>query len=98
MPIEYKLSDLATEDIDSIIDYTVENFGYKAMIEYHQSLEHCFKTLADNPLMGLPSDFIKEKYYRFNHQSHVVFYQILSSELLIIRVLHKSMDVGRWFE
>ncbi len=97
MSKKYKLSDLASQDIDSIIDYTIQNFRYKAMIKYHKSLEQCFETLADNPLIGLPSDFIKEKYYRFNHQSHVVFYQILKSELLIVRVLHKSMDVEGWF-
>jgi len=58
------------------------------MINYHQSLEPCFETHAENPLIGLQSDYIKEKYYRFNYQSHVVFYQILCSELLIVRVLH----------
>ena len=68
------------------------------MLKYHQSLEHCFETLAENPLMGLQSDFIKENYYRFNHQSHVVFYKIKTSELLIVRVLHKSMDVDRQFD
>ena len=98
MPIKYKLSDLASQDLDSIIDYTVQNFGYKAMIKYHQSLEHCFESIAKNPMMGLPSDFIKENYYRFNHQSHVVFYQINGSELLIVRILHKSMDVEGWFD
>ena len=98
MPKKYKLSELASQDIDSIIDYTIQNFGYKAMIKYHKSLELCIETLAENPLMGLQSDFIKENYYRFNHQSHVVFYQIKSSELLIVRVLHKSMDVEGWFD
>ncbi len=62
-----------------------------------QSLEHCFETLVENQLLGLQSDFIKERYCRFNHQSYVVFYQILSSELLIVRVLHKSMDVDNHF-
>ena len=98
MPIKYKISELASQDIDSIIDYTVQNFGYKTMIKYHQSLEHCFEILALNPLIGLQSDFIKENYYRFNHQSYVVFYQILGSKLLIVRVLHKSMDVARMFD
>jgi len=84
MPISYELSELASQDIDSIIDDTVQNFGYKTMIKCHQSLEHCFETLAENPLIGLQSDYIKEKYYRFNYQSHVLFYQVLGSELLIV--------------
>jgi toxin ParE1/3/4 len=92
------LSELASQDIDSIIDYTVQNLGYKAMIKHHQSLENCFETLTENPLKGLATDFIREKYYRFSYQSHVVFYQILGSKLLIVRILHKSMGVGRWFD
>ena len=68
------------------------------MINYHISLESCFESLAENPQIGLQSDFIKQCYYRFNHQSRVVFYQIFESQILIVRVLHKSMDVDRWFE
>jgi len=89
----YKVSELASFDIDSIIDYTTINFGVDAMIKYHASLEQCFETLANNPKIGQQSDFILEKYYRFNHQSYVIFYQILNTEILIVRVLHKSMDV-----
>jgi len=94
----YEISRQARSDIDSIIDYTIENFGVDAMINYHSSLESCFEALTKNPKIGLQSDFIKEDYYRFNHKSHVVFYQLLSTKILIVRVLHKSMDVEKWFE
>lgn len=93
----YKISELASLDIDSIIDYTFLNFGVDTMIEYHSSLETCFETLADNPYIGLESNFIRNDFLRFNHRSHVIFYQIIESDILIIRVLHKSMDVARQF-
>ncbi len=89
----YKISELASLDIDSIIDYTILNFGVDAMIEYHSSLENCFETIAANPGIGLESNFIRNEYLRFNHRTHVIFYQIIESNILIVRVLHNSMDV-----
>ena len=71
-----KISELASCDIDLIIDYTIENFGTDAMIKYHESLEQCFKTIDNNPKIGLKSDYIIKDFYRFNHRSHVIFYQI----------------------
>ncbi len=91
----YKISKLANNDIDSIINYTINNFGTQAMISYHSSLEQCFQTIEKNPEIGLKSDFIIKDYYRFNHRSHVVYYQVTESGILIIRVLHQSMDVFR---
>lgn len=90
-----KISNLAGQDIDSIIDYTIENFGTDAMINHHESLEKCFNTIDNSPKIGLKSDDIIKNYYRFNHRSHVVFYQILPEGVLIVRVLHNSMDVKK---
>ena len=90
-----KISELASCDIDLIIDYTIENFGADAMIKYHESLEVCFDTINKNPKIGIKSDYIIKDYYRFNHRSHVIFYQILPKDILIVRVLHKSMDLNK---
>lgn len=56
----YKFSELVILDIDSIIEYTIDNFGVDKMLKYHASLEKCFETFDDNPQIGLASDFIKE--------------------------------------
>ena len=92
----YKLSKLAKQDINSIIDYTFLNFGADAMINYHTTLQRCFETIDDNPEIGLKSDYIIQDYYRFNHRSHVVYYKKIESGIIIIRILHMSMDVTNY--
>jgi toxin ParE1/3/4 len=91
----YKLSELASNDIDSIIDYTIDKFGIDTMLKYHSSLEKCIQIIGNNTEIGLKSDYIIKDYYRFNHRSHVIYYQKIKTSILIIRVLHKSMDVNR---
>ena len=94
----YKISELASQDIDSIIDYTIENFGVDVMVDYHSSLENCFEAIAANPEIGMESNFIRNGYLRFNHRSHVIFYQVTGLDVLIVRVLHNSMDVVGQFD
>jgi|SaaInl4_135m_RNA_FD_contig_31_1481437_length_1250_multi_8_in_0_out_0_2 toxin ParE1/3/4 len=94
----YELSSKAIEDIEGVIDYTVKNFGYDGMLVYHQSLDKCFQTLSKNPDIGLNYDHVGFGYFCFYHQSHAVFYKKKSSDIFIIRVLHKSMDVVKHFD
>jgi len=89
----FDISVKAKIDIDSIIDYSIHNFGVDAMYSYHASLEKCFDDLANNPDLGLRSDFIRKNYLRFYHRSHVIFYQTIKNGILIIRVLHQCMDI-----
>ena len=89
---EYRLSILADHDLGRIADYTIETFGLHQARRYAESLKACFNLLARNPGMGRKADELAPGLNRFNHQSHVIFYRQKSSELLIVRVLHESMD------
>ncbi len=88
----YSLSCKASNDLDSILDYTIINFGAEVMIKYHNSLKQCFETLDGNPDLGREVEHIRSDYMCFEHRSHLVFYKKLSQDILIIRILHKSMD------
>lgn len=94
----YQLSRAAARDIENILQHSVEQFGVQQTEVYYQSLQQCLELLVLNPDMGFACDEIKKGYYRFNHQSHVIFYRILSPGIFIIRLLHKSMDVERQFK
>jgi len=51
--------------------------------------------LSENPDIGKSCDEIRDGYRKFPQGSHVIFYkQMGSQEILIIRILHKSMDVN----
>ena len=93
----YRLSRLAATDLQEIAEYTIERFGVEQARRYRDGLKTCFVQLADNPALGREAEMLIRGLRRFEHQSHVVFYISEPENLLIVRVLHSSMDVPRHF-
>ncbi len=94
---KYQLSRRAATDVDQIADYSIEQFGIKQARRYGDGLETCFQTLAENPGFGRSAEQFAPDLRRFEHQSHIVFYIPEDWGVLIVRVLHKKMDVPRHF-
>ncbi len=47
-----------------------------------------------NPLMGRTCDDIRDGYRKFPHGVHMIYYKLPGDEeLLIVRILHMTMDV-----
>ena len=93
----YRLSRLAATDLEEIAEYTIERFGIEQARLYRDGLKTCFEQLANNPALGRGAEQLIRGLQRFEHQSHVVFYISEPGNLLIVRVLHSSMDVPRHF-
>jgi toxin ParE1/3/4 len=93
----YRLSRLAAADLEEIAEYTIERFGIEQSRRYRDGLKTCFVELAINPALGRRAEQLIRGLRRFEHQSHVVFYISEPENLLIVRVLHSSMDVPRHF-
>ncbi len=93
----YRLSRLAAADLQEIAEYTIERFGIMQARRYRDSLKTCFVQLASNPALGRRVEQLMHGLQRFEHQSHVVFYISEPENILIVRVLHSSMDVPRHF-
>ena len=94
---DYRLSRLASADLEEIAEYTIERFGIEQARRYRDGLKTCFDQLANNPALGKRSEQLMRGLRRFEHQSHVVFYINESEDIFIVRVLHSSMDVPRHF-
>lgn len=93
----YSLSEKAVEDLEGILDYSYVNFGMIVMQGYYDSLENCFKTLDENPDLGLSVKQISADYCCFYHRSHIIFYQKSEQGIYVVRLLHKSMDIAQHF-
>lgn len=89
---DYRLSTRAVADLARIADYTIEQFGIEQARRYRNELETCFATIAGNALLGRSVEALAPNLRRFEHESHVIFYKSLGSGVLIVRVLHESMD------
>ena len=91
---KFDLTRTAQADLKSIARYTQERWGVRQRNTYLKEVDQVFRTLAKNPLIGRACDDIREGYRKFPHGSHVIFYkQLGEDELLIVRILHGTMDV-----
>jgi len=89
---KYRLSRQAFADLSGIADYTFEMFGELQSERYADSLRECFEMLANDRLMGRDVNDLSAGLRAFKHQSHIVYYLPTDVEILIVRVLHQSMD------
>lgn len=88
----YKLSQLAAEDFAAIYEYSLLNFGAKQVDAYTQDLEKLFELLYQSPFMGSVYEDIGDDVRVHYHQKHSIYYQQRSSDILILRILHSSMQ------
>lgn len=66
----YSFSVEASTDLDSIVYYSCINFAANGMMNYHKSLENCFKVLDNKPELGNEIEHIRSDYLCFLHSSH----------------------------
>ena len=92
-----ELSAAAAKDIEAILEQSLVDFGWLQTEKYYESLKHCLELLSEHPAMGSTAEHIRAGYRRFTHESHVVFYRVNQDGILVIRVLHRRMDVGGHF-
>lgn len=91
----YELTEEAVRDIQVIVEYSIAEFGMQQTEEYYHSLSKCLEMLGDNPEMGNLANNLLPGYRRFSHISHVIFYKAKNQGILVVRVLHKSMDINK---
>ncbi len=75
-----------------------KTWGVEQRKTYLKGLDFAFHFLAENPLSGVACDYVVEGLRKHHFKSHTIFYETLNSEILVIRVLHKSMDVELNFQ
>ena len=86
------LRPLAEEDLESIYDFSYQEFGENRAIEYINDLSNAFIELANNPELARQCDYIKTGLLTYHVGSHIVFFRVTKVRLSIIRILHKAMD------
>ena len=83
----------AEEDIKSIIDYTIAQFGLVQAEKYYNGMDTKFSSIAEGTAHSQDYTFVRNELKRTNYQSHAIYYRIVEErEILILHVLHQSMD------
>jgi len=89
------LSPRAQADIDDIWEYTVQRWGERQAETYTSLIKEGVDAIADNPGVGRPCDDVRPGYRRYPVGSHVLFYRVRAADIVVVRILHKRMDVER---
>ena len=90
----FELTKSAQADLKAIAKFTQDRWGVRQRNTYLREIDQIFRTLAKNPVMGRACDEVREGYRKFPHGSHIIYYQQDDSDvLLVVRILHMTMDV-----
>ena len=90
----FQLTVKAKEDLRDIAVFTTRRWGKEQRNIYLKQFDESFWLLAESPDIGKPCDEIRIGYRKFPQGSHVIFYQqVGNQQILVVRILHKSMDV-----
>jgi len=95
--LKLSITPKAESDLTKIWLYTCEEWGAEQADKYLDLLEMGMKQLLSHPLLGTDYTHVLTGYRRLQVEHHAAFYQVLESEVLLVRVLHGDMDAPRRF-
>ncbi|WP_102796937.1 type II toxin-antitoxin system RelE/ParE family toxin [Bowmanella denitrificans] len=98
MANSFQITPRAKGDLYDAWLYTLETWGEHQADTYIQALFSRFAWLAEQPSAGRHRTDIAKGYYCFAQGQHLVFYQILQTDIAIIGVPHQSMDIEHYFD
>ncbi|MBL7003701.1 MAG: type II toxin-antitoxin system RelE/ParE family toxin [Gammaproteobacteria bacterium] len=90
--LKLKFTDSAQLDLESVTDFTIENWGNNQAETYLNQLQELLNTLAENPTLGLMRESLGTNIQSFQYKSHHIFYFCENDTLHILRILHGSSD------
>ncbi len=89
--MSYRFTDEAKEDLEGIVSYTRDKWGRDQVVKYLDGLKSKAVILVEHPAIG--NDV--SEYYRglraTPYQSHMIYYVEQNKQIIIVRILHKSM-------
>ncbi|WP_299681039.1 type II toxin-antitoxin system RelE/ParE family toxin [uncultured Dokdonia sp.] len=89
----YRLSNVAKEDIIRIHQYGVKKFGVKQADSYFESFFQYFEIIAQRPLSFESVDYIRRGYRRCVCGSDTIYYRIGSDTIVEIMTIIGKQDL-----
>ncbi len=90
--LKLSITPMAESDLIGIWVYTCEEWGENQADKYLDQLETSMRQLCSHPFLGADYAHVLTGYRRLQVEHHGVFYQVLQTEVLVVRVLHEDMD------
>ncbi|MBO7606191.1 MAG: type II toxin-antitoxin system RelE/ParE family toxin [Paludibacteraceae bacterium] len=95
----WRLTNMAVSDLDSIWKYTYEKWSERQADEYYFGLIEEIGRIAErNPIIDREYSEIKSGIFGHHFRKHLIFYRKMqNNNILVIRVLHEKMDIQSKF-
>ena len=91
---QYKLSNLAKEDLIRIHQYGVEHFEVTQADMYFESFFECFEIIAQRPFSFESVDYIKIGYRRCVCGTHSIYFKLNNGIVEILAIIG-SQDINK---
>jgi len=85
---EFVLTGPAKRDLQGLLSFTRQKWGYAQYLKYRQKVDKAIQTLIKNPEIG-------RKHYNhlvYTADKHHIYYRIQDSTIFIMRILHQRMN------
>ncbi len=89
-----RVSKAALQDIREIARHTQRQWGVDQRRSYLSGLDKTFALLADNPAISPERAEFDPPVRIHRYQRHIIVYVAETGGILVIRVLHASMDIA----
>ncbi len=93
----YDFTRRAFADLHEIATSTKKAWGAERARLYREELELSIQKLALSPGTGRSREDVAPSAPLFSVARHVAFYVQCEEGITVLRLLHPSMDIGRWF-
>ena len=94
--MKLEISPVAQDDIRAIYAYSKQQWGAARARLYIEEMRARMRALARREITGQNADDIRPGLRRLVSGSHILWFRLNETQLLVIRVLHQSRDAGRW--
>ncbi len=89
----FRLSKAAQTDVRNIARYTQKEWGRAQRRRYLDGIQEKFEALSLNPTMTAERFDFNPPVRIYPYEKHLIIYVIGNAGILIVRVLHQSMNV-----
>jgi toxin ParE1/3/4 len=89
------LAPRAQRDLDDIVAYSKQQWGEAQAKRYLERIMDVTERLSAGTFPGRPADDIRQGYRKVRAGSHVFYYRDAEAAIVVVRVLHQSMDAPR---
>jgi toxin ParE1/3/4 len=95
MKLNFEISRLALEDLNTIWEYTAEQWSTEQANKYYNEIFSVIDKICRISDMGKAIDEIKKGHRRVNMKSHMIVYKVNGTTIYIDRILHQKMDIEK---